>query len=54
MSVSRKASRKYIRFFQQFLNFVPPKIFLKYWNILMRLITLHSSNGGYDIDVERI
>jgi len=28
MSVRRKASRKGIRYFQQFLNFVPPNIFL--------------------------
>jgi len=30
MSDKRKASRKWIRYFQQFLNFVPPKIFPSY------------------------
>jgi len=29
MSVSWKASRKWTRYFQQFSNFVPPKIFSK-------------------------
>jgi len=35
MSVSRKASRKWIRYFQQFFNFVPPKTFSNTFIIMM-------------------